>query len=58
MQERIEYDGELTGTLSEENAAEKEELGVPYSPLMQIWQVNPGAEAVDSADTHKQMADA
>lgn len=44
MEQKIVYDGPLTGTLAE--AAEQEPLGVPYSPLMKMWQVNPGAEAV------------
>ncbi|QRG66976.1 hypothetical protein [Brevibacillus choshinensis] len=46
--ERIEYTEPLTGTLAE--AAENREgtqLGVPFSPLAQTWQVNPGDEAVE-----------
>ncbi|MCK9906739.1 hypothetical protein MXD63_42955 [Frankia sp. Cpl3] len=43
MDQKIVYDGALTGTLAE--AAEQEPLGVPYSPLTRMWQVNPGAEA-------------
>ncbi|WP_219661760.1 hypothetical protein [Brevibacillus formosus] len=42
MDEHIEYTMPLTGTLAEavedENA---EQLGVPFSPLSQMWQVNP-----------------
>jgi hypothetical protein len=51
MDPSIEYTGELTGTLAE--AAEKDSLGVPYSPLQQMWQVNPGAEAIDPSDTEQ-----
>lgn len=46
--EHIEYTEPLTGTLAE--AAEAQEctqLGVPFSPLAQTWQVNPGAEALE-----------
>ncbi|MEJ8546868.1 hypothetical protein [Brevibacillus borstelensis] len=42
--ERIEYTEPLTGTLAE--AAEANPLGIPYSPLARMWQVNPQAEAV------------
>jgi hypothetical protein len=49
MRQKIEYTGELTGTLAE--AADQAPLGVPYNPLKQMWQVNPGAEAVDPSDT-------
>lgn len=45
MKEKIEYTDELTGTLAD--AGDTEELGIPYSPLRKMWQVNPGAEAVD-----------
>ncbi len=45
MKEKIEYTDELTGTLAD--AGDKEELGIPYSPLQQMWQVEPWAEAVD-----------
>ncbi|WP_167497628.1 hypothetical protein [Brevibacillus antibioticus] len=42
MDEHIEYTMPLTGTLAEavedQNA---EQLGVPFSPLSQMWQVNP-----------------
>jgi hypothetical protein len=55
VQQKIQYDGPLTGTLSE--AAEKDPLGVPYSPLKQMWQVNPGAEAVDPAAFAEKEAD-
>jgi hypothetical protein len=44
VQERIEYTEPLTGTLAE--ASRSESFGVPFSPLQQMWQVNPGAEAV------------
>lgn len=44
MDENFEYTMPLTGTLAEavedQNA---EQLGVPYSPLSQMWQVNPDA---------------
>ncbi len=48
MDQKVEYTQPLTGTLAE--AAESEELGVPYSPLQRMWQVNPGAEAVEPDD--------
>jgi hypothetical protein len=48
VQERIEYMEPLTGTLAE--TSRSEQLGVPFSPLQQMWQVNPGAEAVDPDD--------
>ncbi|MCM3144267.1 hypothetical protein [Brevibacillus sp. MER 51] len=44
MDEHIEYTMPLTGTLAEavedQNA---KQLGVPFSPLSQMWQVNPDA---------------
>ncbi|GED68957.1 hypothetical protein BRE01_26590 [Brevibacillus reuszeri] len=47
MDEKLEYTEPLKGTLAEAvHAKEGDELGVPFSPLSQIWQVNPGAEAV------------
>lgn len=48
MKEKIEYTDELTGTLAD--AGDTEELGIPYSPLRKMWQVNPGAEAVDPSE--------
>lgn len=48
--EHIEYTGPLTGTLAE--AVEREDatqLGVPFSPLAQTWQVNPADEDSDQA---------
>jgi|GEM_PF-875203 len=48
MQEKLEYTEPLTGTLAE--AADAEPLGVPFTPLKQMWQVNPGSEAVDPSD--------
>lgn len=45
MKQKIEYTEKLTGTLAE--TADHDMLGVPYSPLQQMWQVNPEAEAVD-----------
>jgi hypothetical protein len=48
MDEHIEYTGPLTGTLAEAVEAQNaKQLGVPYSPLARMWQVNPGAEAVE-----------
>lgn len=43
--EHIEYTEPLTGTLAE--TQDRSQLGVPFSPLAQTWQVNPGAEAVE-----------
>lgn len=54
MDEQIEYTEPLTGTLAEAaKAGSSEQLGVPFSPLAQMWQVNPGAEApeVDEPQT-------
>lgn len=46
--EHIEYTEPLTGTLAEAaEAQDRSQLGVPFSPLAQTWQVNPGAEAVE-----------
>ncbi|WP_103104193.1 hypothetical protein [Brevibacillus reuszeri] len=48
MDEKIEYTEPLKGTLAETVQAKAgDELGVPFSPLSQMWQVNPGAEAVE-----------
>lgn len=47
MDESIEYTEPLTGTLAEAaEASSSHPLGTPYSPLAQMWQVNPGAEAI------------
>ncbi|CAJ1001375.1 MULTISPECIES: hypothetical protein [Bacillales] len=43
--EQIQYTEPLTGTLAE--AAEADPLGVPFSPLAQTWQVNPGTETAE-----------
>ncbi|EJL47788.1 hypothetical protein BAG01nite_29810 [Brevibacillus agri] len=49
MDGEIEYTQPLTGTLAEAVEAQNDkQLGVPYSPLAQMWQVNPGAEAVET----------
>ena len=48
MEQKIMYTEPLTGTMAE--AAEVDELGTPYSPLKQMWQVNPGSEAIDPSD--------
>lgn len=48
MNERIEYTGPLTGTLAETaEESESGQLGVPFSPLAKMWEVNPGAKAVE-----------
>ncbi|WNC14043.1 hypothetical protein [Brevibacillus brevis] len=45
MDGEIEYTEPLTGTLAEAAEVLKgTELGVPYSPLAQTWQVNPGPD--------------
>lgn len=42
MDEHIEYTMPLTGTLAEaEEDQNAKQLGVPFSPLSQMWQVNP-----------------
>ncbi|QQE75164.1 hypothetical protein KDJ56_04335 [Brevibacillus composti] len=43
-EEKITYTEPLTGTLAEE--ADPDPLGIPYTPLARMWQVNPGAEAI------------
>lgn len=40
----IQYEGELSATLSE--TADQNHLGLSYSPIQAMWQVNPGAEAL------------
>ncbi len=48
----IQYEGELTGTVNKavEQPTEEEGDGLLASPIQQMWQVNPGAEAVDPKD--------
>lgn len=42
MEEQLEYTMPLTGTLAEAVEAQAaKQLGVPYLPLSQTWQVNP-----------------
>ncbi|MGF9906916.1 hypothetical protein [Brevibacillus porteri] len=42
MDEHIEYTMPLTGTLAEAvEDRNAKQLGVPFSPLSQMWQVNP-----------------
>jgi len=53
MQQKIEYTDELTGTIADEG--DQDELGVPFSPLQRMWQVNPGAEAVEPSDLEVQQ---
>jgi len=49
MDREIEYTEPVKGTLAEAvQASGEDELGVPFSPLAQMWQTGPGAEAVDS----------
>ncbi|MGG1660594.1 hypothetical protein [Brevibacillus sp. NRS-1366] len=49
MDREIEYTEPLKGTLAEAVKAKGEdELGVPFSPLAQMWQAGPGAEVVDN----------
>ncbi|MFD2370429.1 hypothetical protein ACFSO0_10855 [Brevibacillus sp. GCM10020057] len=50
--EHIEYTEPLTGTLAEaagEAAQSCSQLGVPFSPLEQTWQVNPPANKAEEA---------
>ncbi|WP_167568751.1 hypothetical protein [Brevibacillus migulae] len=55
MRQKIEYTDELTGTIAD--AGDQNELGVPYSPLQRMWQVNPGAEAVEPSDREAKQKD-
>ncbi|HZG15851.1 MAG TPA: hypothetical protein VE710_12605 [Candidatus Bathyarchaeia archaeon] len=55
MQQKIEYTDELTGTIADEG--DQDELGVPFSPLQRMWQVNPGAEAVEPSDLEPEQKD-
>ncbi|MED1781803.1 hypothetical protein P4V43_08190 [Brevibacillus fortis] len=42
MDEHIEYTMPLTGTMAEAvEDQDAKQLGVPFSPLSQMWQVNP-----------------
>ncbi|MDH6350577.1 hypothetical protein [Brevibacillus sp. 1238] len=51
MEQKIEYTQPLTGTLAEAVETQNaKQLGVPYSPLANTWQVNPGNEAVENED--------
>ncbi|MGD8190864.1 hypothetical protein ACQCN2_12865 [Brevibacillus ginsengisoli] len=42
VKSRVEYQGELTGTLAE--TADLDDLGMSYSPIQAMWQVNPEEE--------------
>lgn len=45
MDEHIEYTMPLTRTLAEAvEDQDVKQLGVPFSPLSQMWQVNPDAQ--------------
>ncbi|TQR35555.1 hypothetical protein LOY85_23165 [Brevibacillus brevis] len=45
MDEHIEYTMPLTGTLAEAvEDQDVKQLGVPFSPLSQMWQVNPDVQ--------------
>ncbi|KMZ44423.1 hypothetical protein HPY31_14370 [Brevibacillus sp. HB1.3] len=53
MDEHIEYTMPLTGTLAEAvEDQDVKQLGVPFSPLSQMWQVNPDVQTneVETAD--------
>ena len=44
ISQEILYEGELSATLSE--TADQNHLGLSYSPIQAMWQVNPGAETL------------
>ncbi len=44
LQNEIQYQGDLAGAL--DATANREQSGLPYSPIQTMWQVNPGAEAL------------
>jgi hypothetical protein len=48
VKQKLEYTEPLTGTLAE--AADSEELGVPYAPLQDTWLVDVRTNAVDPSD--------
>ncbi len=52
MEQKIEYTQPLTGTLAEAVETQNaKQLGVPYSPLANMWQVHPGNEAVENEES-------
>jgi hypothetical protein len=42
----IQYEGDLANV--SEQIGEEDKGGIPFSPMQEIWEVNPGAEAVES----------
>jgi len=44
VKQKLEYTQPLTGTLAE--AADAEELGVPYAPLQDTWLVDADTDSV------------
>lgn len=44
IRQEIQYEGDLSATLSE--TADQNHLGLSYSPIQAMWQVNPGSEAL------------
>ena len=53
--DEIQYEGEVTGTVGEavEQPAARDVGGLSASPIQQMWQVNPGAEAIDPQDVEE-----
>ena len=53
-EDEIQYTDALTGTVTESEQAQSnpagKNLGLPVSPIQQVWAVNPGSEAVDPED--------
>ncbi|MGC5324795.1 hypothetical protein [Brevibacillus sp. SYSU BS000544] len=44
INQEIQYEGDLSATLSD--TADQNHLGLSYSPIQAMWQVNPGSEAL------------